>query len=407
MTARGAGVGPQITYAEVGPAQRRRLLAGAYLAMIGLAACSSPIAVCLTSLSRSFPQLSTTGQGLLTTTCLLGVVVGILASGPAADRWGLRPFMILGALLEIAGLLAISRAPTVALLLVGIAVVGVGIGVMDGLTSPLAAELEPDNRTRALNWLHACYPIGFLLMTLTASHLLTVTDNWRVVFPAISLPTVAALVMFAVTPFPRHEGQGEGLANFRRIIGRPLLWIALLGIFLAGASEMGVAGWAPAYTERVLGRTRETGAHVLLGFAAAMILARLSVGALARRLRPLPLLVAAALLCLAALLGTALGAGALSMASMVTLGLAVSCMWPTVLAYAADRVPGGGATLFTLLAAIGNVGAAFAPFFIGAVAEHHGLRHGMLAAALFPLLAVGLMGWRAVRERTRAEVVRP
>jgi fucose permease len=398
MSAIGEGAGPTVTLT-----QRRRLVAGAYLSMIGLAAATSPIAVCLTAFSRSFPQLSTTGLGLIATTSLLGVVAGILISGPLADRWGLRPYMILGAVLELAGLLSISQAPTVALLLVGIAPVGLGTGVLDGLASPLVAQLQPGNRTRALNWLHACYPTGFLLMAFTASRLLAATDNWRLVFPAISVPTWGALVLFVVTPFPRHEEQGEGLATFRRVIGRPLLWIALLGIMLAGATEMGVESWAPAYTERVLGRTRETGAEVLLGFAAAMMVGRLGVGALARRLRPLPLLVAAALLSLAALLGTALGDGALCMAAMVTLGLAVSGMWPTVMAYAADRVPGGGATLMCLLSATGNVGAAAAPGFIGAIAEHHGLRTGVLAGAVFPLLAAALMAWRAARERQRCQ----
>ena len=390
------------TYAQVGPGERRRLQTGAYLSMVGLAACTSPIAVCLTALSASFPQLTTTGLGLLSTTSLLGVVTGILASGPLADRWGLRPFMILGAALEIVGLLSISQAGTVAFLLVGIALVGIGTGITDGLASPLVAELQPENRTRALNWLHACYPTGFLLMGFTASRLLATTNNWRLVFPTVALPTVAALVVFLVTPFPRHEGQGEGLATFRRVIGRPLLWIALLGILLAGATEMGVEHWAPTYTERVLGKSRETGAAVLLGFAAAMMVGRFGAGALSRRLRPVLLLLAAAVLSLAALLGTALGGTTVAMVSMVALGLTVSCMWPTVMAYAADRVPGGGATLFTLLSALGNVGAASSPFFIGAIAETHGLRGGILAASVFPLLAAVLMAGRALAERNRS-----
>ncbi len=383
----------------VSAGEQRRLLLGAYLSMVGLAACTSPLAVCLTAFSCSFPELTTTGLGLLSTTSLLSVVAGILGSGPLADRWGLRPFMILGAVLEITGLLVISQAPVVGVLLLGISLVGIGTGIMDGLASPLVAELRPENKTQSLNWLHACYPIGFLLMGFIAAWLLRATDNWRLVFPAITAPTLGALVLFALTRFPRHQAHGEGLATFRRVIGKRLLWVALAGILLAGATEMGVEHWAPTYTERVLGYPRETGAAVLLGFAAGMMVGRLGVGALGRHMRPLTLLLLGALASLAATLGVATGGPGLAMGSMVALGLAVSSMWPTLMAYAADRVPGGGATLYTLLSAAGNVGAAGSPLFIGVVAETQGLRGGVLAAVVFPAAAVVLLAWRLGVER--------
>ncbi len=386
-------------YAEVTPGERRRLMAGAYLSMIGLAACTSPIAVCLTAFARSFPELTTADLGLISTVSLLGVVGGLLVAGPLADRWGLRPFMILGEVLEVAGLVALALAPTASLLVVAVGLVGVGTGLVDALASPLVAELQPHQRTRALNWLHAGYPLGYLAMGAVSALLLRVTGSWRVVFPVMTLPAVAGLVVFLVSRFPRAETHGEGLAALKPALSNRFFWIGTVGIFLAGATELGVTHWTPAYIERGLGRSPATGATVLLGLAACMLVGRLSVGALAHRVRPVGLMLAAAVASLGAILTAALAPAVPAMAALVFLGLAVACIWPTVMAYTADRVPRAGATVFSLLGAAGNAGGALSPAVIGLVAQAHGLRLGLVAAAVFPLAAAALMAWRVVAER--------
>ena len=78
------------------------------------------------------------------------------------------------------------------------------------------------------------------------------------------------------------------------------------------------------------------------------------------------------------------------MTALVLTGLFVSCLWPTMLAYAADRVPRGGATLFSLLAASGNGGGMAAPAIVGLVAAGVDLRWGLATAAIYPLVAAVL-----------------
>ncbi len=386
----------EVARSEVSAAESRRLVLGAYLGMIGLAACTSPLAVCLTALSQTFPELTTAGLGVLSTVILAGVVTGLLLAGPLADHWGLRPFMVLGEALEVAGLAAVSVAPTIPALWAAIGLVGVGAGLVDGLASPLVAQLQPRQRTRALNWLHACYPLGFLLMGAAAAMLLRSLGSWRAVFPVVSLPALAALVLFLTTRFPRSPVEGEGWAALRAVLPGPFLWMGLAAIALAGATELGLSHWTPTYVERALGRSREVGAAVVLGMAAGMLIGRLSVGALAHRVRPIRLLLGAAVACVAAILTAGLVPAGPAMAAVPLLGLAVACLWPTVMALTADSLPKAGATVYALLGAAGNAGGALAPGFIGLVAEGHDLRRGIAAAALFPLLLVLLMGGRAL-----------
>ena len=89
-------------------------------------------------------------------------------------------------------------------------------------------------------------------------------------------------------------------------------------------------------------------------------------------------------------------------------GLCTSMMWPGCLIASADRIPQGGVFLYAILAASGDLGAAFGPQLVGLVSdaamaspglvdarsplglqpEQIGLKLGLLVSALFPLLAL-------------------
>ena len=53
---------------------------------------------------------------------------------------------------------------------------------------------------------------------------------------------------------------------------------------------------------------------------------------------------------------------------------------------AGDRFPQGGASMFGLLAALGNFGGVFMPWLVGVAADAASLRWGLSTATLCPLL---------------------
>jgi len=64
---------------------------------------------------------------------------------------------------------------------------------------------------------------------------------------------------------------------------------------------------------------------------------------------------------------------------------------PTILACAGNHFPQGGASMFSLLAAVGNFGGVVGPLLIGLVAERWNLKAGMATLILAPLLAALLL----------------
>ena len=98
----------------------------------------------------------------------------------------------------------------------------------------------------------------------------------------------------------------------------------------------------------------------------------------------------------------------LSLAGCAVCGFGVSLLWPGTLSVTARGIPTGGTAMFGLLAVAGDMGCALGPFLTGQVSgfsqslpvaaelcqsfgitlEQFGLKAGLAAALLFPILLV-------------------
>jgi MFS family permease len=97
-------------------------------------------------------------------------------------------------------------------------------------------------------------------------------------------------------------------------------------------------------------------------------------------------------LCIVGLLMAALSSsawGGIFWLSM--LGLGVAGFWPTTLACTGDAYPRGGASMYSLLSAAGNIGGIVGPIAIGFVADRIGLAGGMAMLAIAPAVSTAAM----------------
>ena len=72
-------------------------------------------------------------------------------------------------------------------------------------------------------------------------------------------------------------------------------------------------------------------------------------------------------------------------------GIFTSMLWPGTLIMMEEKIPGVGVAAFALMAAGGDFGASVAPQLMGMIADHAGLRTGMLVCSIFPILGTVLM----------------
>jgi len=378
-----------------------------YGAMMSLAIGINLLPVFLTTISRTFggPGGLTQEQlGRLGAVGFAGLVVGILVTGPLADRWGAKPFAQLGNLLIGASLVAAAFAPHYAFLGGAIFFLGLGAGLLDMVLSPIVAALNPTRRSAAMNWLHSFYCVGAVVTILAGTLALRAGLGWRASC-LILLPLPAGLLAaFAPLSFPALSAEG-GRLKLRTLVRRGWFLAALAAIFLGGATEVGMVQWLPAYAETSLGYPAWVGGMALMLFSLAMAVSRMAVGAAGTRLDPFRVMAWSCGLSVILFLGGAfLPVPLLALVACIAVGFTGSCLWPTMLAVTADRYPEGGASMYGGLAALGNAGGICMPWIVGWVADLRNLHWGLAVSTLAPALMLPVVLWLRAHRAAPAAV---
>ena len=366
-----------------------------YAAMMCLAIGLNLLPVFLTSIGTSFGQggsLSREELGRLGAVTFAGLVVGIVITGPLADRYGAKPFVILANVLTVLGLAGMAASQTFALLLAMVFVVGFGAGMLDMILSPIVAALNPERRTAAMNWLHSFYPVGAVVTIFLGTLALAFDVGWRVVCGLSIVLPLGLTLAFLPMRFPELVNDQDGRTSIWELCAKPWFLIALAAIFMGGATELGMAQWLPAFAETSLGFSATVAGVGLLLFSIAMALGRMAVGMLEASANAYAIMAAGSLLSVVFfLLGAFLESPVWALAACIAAGFTGSSLWPTMLAVAADRYPAGGATMFAALAAFGNAGGIVMPWVIGYVGDARDLHWGMATSAIAPFLMLPLI----------------
>lgn len=367
--------------------------------MMSLAIAINLLPVFLTTLQNQFGSSLTSEQlGWLGTVTFVGVVIALLGGGPLADRFGAKVFTVLGSALVAAGLAWLSLALSYGSLLLACLLMGLGAGSLDMVLSPIVAAVQPHRRSAAMNWLHSFYCVGAVATVLLASWALRQNIGWRTLSLSLAAMPLVVLVAFAVMYIPplvaEESDQSAGRHRLRELLRVGYFWAALAAIFLGGATEVGLAYWLPAYAEQGLGFSKWTGGMALTGFSIAMAVGRIAVGMKGAQLDGVQtMLYCCGSSVLFFLVACFAPWPAVALWACILAGLAGSALWPTMLGVAADRFPRGGASMFGLLAASGNLGGILMPWLVGFATDrgtHHwthatAMRLGLSTAILCPL----------------------
>lgn len=379
---------------------RRKYLTGlCFVGMMSLALGINLLPVFLVSISATFGGLSGEELGRLGGMVFVGLVVGILLTGPLADRFGAKPFAMVGNILTLFGLAGMALAPDYLVLLAAMFVIGLGAGVLDMILSPVVAAVNPAGRSGAMNWLHSFYCVGAVLAVFVATTILALGGGWRLAcWLVMPLPLVLILA-FGKADFPALVTDA-GRTPFRQLLAQWWFLGALAAIFLGGATELGLAQWLPAYAELSLNFSPQMAGTSLMLFSVAMALGRMVSGAIGNRINPFALMGWGAVLSVGLFLaGAYLPHPTWALAACIAAGFTGSALWPTMLAVAADRYPDGGATMFAVLAAFGNAGGIFMPWVVGMVGDAHSLSDGIATSAVAPFAMAVLVVALALRSK--------
>ena len=387
---------------------RSRLYIACLVGMAVFAASLVTPAICLREIRDEF-HLSLAGGGLLGSLRTAALLPALLLSGYLADRLGKSSFLTTGMLLVAAGLVGTSLAGRYGVLLATQAVAGMGAGVMEALVNPLVAELHAASPARPLNVANGLFSVGLVVAAIVSGEMLQAHYAWRTTLWLWAPAACVGAALFATRGYPdvsrRATKGGEGGDGGTAFLRKPLFWVLMGAMVLGGGCEAGMTFWGASFAEHELGASARGGAWTVALFGAFMALGRFTSGGLVSRVPPLGLMTGSAAGCAVATAGLCFVATVHGAWALFALGgLLVACLWPTILAVAAEKVQVGSATMFALLAAAGISGCTAFPWCMGRIGDVAGLRAGaallpcsMVVAAVLFLAAWRMTGGRADR----------
>jgi fucose permease len=307
----------------------------------------------------------------------------------------MKPPLVAGPRVVGAALLVVAGAASLAHLLAGVALLGVGGSALNGASNALVADLheDPAAKSAALNRVGVFFGFGALFIPFAIGLLLRAAGLRGILLGATVLCVLVAIANALPAYPPAKQAGGLSLAEAARFLRDPLvLLLGFLLLFQSG-NEFTVGGYATTYLTRVIGMDVGSASYALAGYWAALMLARAGLGRGRFPLTGPRLVVASALAsAVAVVLLVTASRPLLAVAVVVALGATLAGIFPAVLGVAGSRFPAHSGTVFGLLFTMALTGGMTLPWVTGQAAARWGLRPALgLVAGQF--LAVAALQW--------------
>lgn len=294
-------------------------------------------------------------------------------------------------------------------IIIGTVIFAASNGFAEVLLTPVVAGLPTKNPERETSKLHSIYAWGvvFVIVFGTLYLLIAGSNNWQYLVLIFALVPLVSVFLFYGTTLPKMETPKK-VSGVMRLLKQKQLWLCVIAIFLGGASECTMGQWASSYLEQALGIPKVWGD--ILGVAVFSVflgLGRSLYAKFGKNVEKVLLLSAIGSAC-CYLVVALINQPIVGLVGCAVTGFTVAMLWPGSLVVSTIRVPTGGVFTYAIMAAGGDFGASVGPQLVGVVtdlvstnsgminlatklgltATQLGLKVGMLAGAIFPILAI-------------------
>lgn len=367
------------------------LILAAVLAIFVYGMISAMLGTILPDLSTRF-QLTPRQNGTIATMQAVGLMIASLGVGPLLDDFGQKVGIILGLAIIVIVLLALPRSAGFRSIVLLLFLLGMGGGIVVTGANSLVSGVGEAHRAVALTLLNIFFGLGGLATPFIAANLFG--RNWVRLSYTIAGLALGCLAIQAAAHTPPPPGAGRFLlADVGPVLGRPLLFLLGVFLFLYVGCEVGVWNWLTRHLI-AQGIPESRALNILsLGFALGLLLGRLGASFVLLRFSTLDVTLGAsiAMAVTTFLMLRSHGPGSAWVLVFIA-GLAMAPVFPTTLAITGDAFPRMSSTAIGFVITCGWAGLAVSSRLIGAIAggDPRRLRKALLVIPASSLLMIGV-----------------
>jgi fucose permease len=367
------------------------LIIAAILAIFVYGLIAAFLGTILPDLSERF-HLTPKQNGTIAFAQALGLMVASLAVGPLIDNEGKKVGLVLGLALISIALLLLPRARGFGTIVGLLFVLGIGGGIVVTGANALVSDVSEVHRATALTFVNLFFGLGGLITPFLSANLFK-GNSIRLGY-TIALLTVGTLAVQLLARIPGPTGaKGFVLSNAGTVLGRPVLFLLGLSLFLYVSCEVGIWNWLVRHLI-AQGIPESRALNVLsLGFALGLLIGRMMISPILMRVPALTVTLLAAI-CMAITTALLVNTTSAKQAWILVFlaGISMAPVFPTTLAIVGDAFPKMTGTAIGIVITCGWAGLAVSSRIIGAIAsgDPRRLKKALLVIPAFSAVMVAL-----------------
>ena len=342
------------------------LILAAILAIFVYGMIAAMLGTILPDLSARF-HLTPSQLGQIAFTQALGLIIASVGVGPLIDNEGKKIGLVLGLSLITLALFALPKSSGFGTIRLYIFLLGLGGGIIVTAANALVSDISQDRRATTLNLLNLFFGLGGLATPFISANLLR-RNSIKLCYTVAAL-TAVTLVVHILTPMPPPSGaRSFDFSDVGPVLGKPVLFLLALFLFLYVACEVGVWNWLPQHLI-AQGIPEARALNILsLGFALGLLIGRVAVSPILISV-PAPLVTMAAAIMMTVTTFLMLKTSSASVAGILVFlaGISMAPVFPTTLAMVGDAFPRMTGTAMGVVITLGWCGLAVSSRIIGAI----------------------------------------
>jgi fucose permease len=377
------------------------LILAAILAIFVYGMIAAMLGTILPDLSARF-HLTPSQLGQIAFTQALGLIIASIGVGPLIDNEGKKVGLVLGLLLITLALFALPQSKGFGSISIYLFLLGLGGGIIVTAANALVSDISPARRGTTLNLLNLFFGLGGLATPFLSANLMK-RNPFRLCYTVAAL-TAATLVVNILTPMPPPSGaRSFDFSDVGPVLGKPVLFLLALFLFLYVACEVGVWNWLAQHLI-AQGIPESRALNILsLGFALGLLIGREAVSPILISVpAPLVTLAAAVLMTVTTFLMLKTSNPTVAGVLVFLAGVSMAPVFPTTLAMVGDAFPRMTGTAMGVVITLGWCGLAVSSRIIGAIGggDPKRLKKALLlipsASAIMVVVAVAIRPMLAV-----------